>query len=76
MSGIRALQRRVAKLETARKPRPSPIVIMCGSFDAFADAAYVEVMAGTPAGDIRKRGLSTAMRLERRPAGLAASSTA
>ena len=51
MSGIRALQRRVAKLETARKPRPSPIVIMCGSFDAFADAAYAEVMAGTLAGD-------------------------
>ena len=51
MSGLRALQRRVAKLETARKPRPSPIVIMCGSFDAFADATYGEVMAGTLAGD-------------------------
>lgn len=51
MSGLRALQRRVAKLETARKPRPSPIVIMCGSFDAFADATYAEVMAGTQAGD-------------------------
>lgn len=51
MSGIRALQRRVAKLETARKPRPSPIVIMCGSFDAFADATYAEVIAGTLAGD-------------------------
>lgn len=45
MAGIRALQRRVAKLETARKPRPSAIVIMCGSFDAFADATYAEVMA-------------------------------
>ena len=43
-------QRRVAKLETARKPRPSSIVIMCGSFDAFADAAYTEVMAGALAG--------------------------
>ncbi|WP_144061958.1 hypothetical protein [Sphingomonas sp. MM-1] len=41
----------MAKLETARKPRPSPIVIMCGSFDAFADATYAEVMAGTLAGD-------------------------
>lgn len=51
MAGIRALQRRVAKLETARKPRPSPIVIMCGSFDAFADATYAEVMAGKLAGD-------------------------
>jgi len=51
VSGLGALQRRVAKLETARKPRPSPIVIMCGSFDAFADTAYAEVMAGTLAGD-------------------------
>lgn len=51
MAGLRALQRRVAKLEAARKPRPSPIVIMCGSFDAFADATYAEVMAGTLAGD-------------------------
>ena len=24
---------------------------MCGSFDAFADTAYAEVMAGTLAGD-------------------------
>lgn len=51
MSGLRALQRRVAKLETARKPRPSLIVIWCGSFEAFADATYAEVMAGTLAGD-------------------------
>lgn len=51
MAGLRALQRRVARLETARKPRPSPIVIMCGSFDAFADATYAEAMAGTLAGD-------------------------
>ncbi len=51
MAGIRALQRRVAKLETARKPRPSPIVIMCGSFDQFADTAYAEVEAGKLAGD-------------------------
>jgi len=32
-------------------PRPSPIVIMCGSFEAFADATYAEVVAGTLAGD-------------------------
>lgn len=51
MAGIRALQRRVAKLETARKPLPSPIVILCGSFDEFADATYAEVMAGKLAGD-------------------------
>lgn len=27
-------------------PRPSPIVVMCGSFDAFADATYAKVVAG------------------------------
>ena len=51
MAGIPTLQRRVAKLETARKPRPSPIVIMCGLFDALADAAYAEVEAGKLARD-------------------------
>lgn len=51
MSVLRALQRRVAKLETARKPQPSPIVIMSGLVDAFADAAYTGVIAGTLAGD-------------------------
>lgn len=51
MAGLRALQRRVTKLETVRKPRPSPIVIMCGSLDEFADATYAEVMAGKLAGD-------------------------
>lgn len=48
---LRTLQRRVAKIEKGRKPRPSPIVIMCGSFDEFADATYAEVMAGKLAGD-------------------------
>lgn len=48
---LRTLQRRVAKIEKGRKPRPSPFVILCGSFDAFADAAYAEVEAGTLAGD-------------------------
>lgn len=43
---LRALQRRVAKIEKGRKPRPSPFVILCGSFDAFADATYAEVEAG------------------------------
>lgn len=43
---LRALQRRVAKIEKGRKPLPSPIVIMCGSFEAFADAAYAEVVGG------------------------------
>lgn len=48
---LRALQRRVRRIEEARKPRPSPIVLIFGSFDAFADAAYAEVMAGTLAGE-------------------------
>jgi hypothetical protein len=46
VSGIRALQRRVAKLETARKPRPSPIAVWYGSFDKFVDATYPEIIAG------------------------------
>jgi len=48
---LRTLQRRVAKIERGRKPRPSPFVILCGSFDAFADATYAEVEAGTLGGD-------------------------
>ncbi|MES2339889.1 MAG: hypothetical protein V4537_17485 [Pseudomonadota bacterium] len=48
---LRTLQRRVAKLEKGAKPRPSPIVIMCSSFDAFADATYAEVEAGKLAGE-------------------------
>lgn len=48
---LRTLQRRVAKLEKGAKPKLSPIVILCGSFDAFADAAYAEVEAGKLGGD-------------------------
>lgn len=48
---LRALQRRVKRIEGAQKPRPSPVVVIFGSFDAFADAAYAEVMAGTLAAD-------------------------
>ncbi len=44
---LRTLQRRVAKIEKGRKPRPSPFVILCGSFEEFADAIYAEVVAGT-----------------------------
>ena len=40
MAGIRALQRRMAKLEKARKPRPSPIVVMYGSFDSFVAVMF------------------------------------
>lgn len=51
MSGIRALQRRVKRIESARKPRPSPIAVICGSFEDFADAAYAGVEAGRVAGE-------------------------
>lgn len=48
---LRTLQRRVAKIEKGRKPRPSPFVILCGTFEEFADASYAEVEAGTLGGD-------------------------
>lgn len=48
---LRTLQRRVAKLEKGREPRPSPFVILCGSFDAFVDATYADVEAGKLAGE-------------------------
>jgi K+-sensing histidine kinase KdpD len=37
----------VKKMERGQKLRPSPLVILCGSFDAFADAAYAEVEGGS-----------------------------
>ena len=37
MGAVRALQRRVLKLENAAKPQPSPIVIFYGSFDLFVE---------------------------------------
>jgi len=39
MVAVRALQCRVAKLERAGRPRPSPFVIWYGSFDNFVTAA-------------------------------------
>lgn len=43
---LRALERRVAKIEKGRKPRPSPFVLLYGSFDAFVDEAYRDAVAG------------------------------
>ncbi len=37
---IRALQRRVKRIEEGRKPRPSPIVVMFGSFDHFLAVVF------------------------------------
>jgi len=37
----------VARLEQAGKPRPSPIVIIYGSFQAFVDVVLVGYLDGT-----------------------------
>ena len=47
MAGIRALQKRTAKLEDAGKPRPSPFTILYGSFDAWVEC---EVLPGVESG--------------------------
>ena len=39
MGAVRALQRRVSKLEQINKPRPSPFVLMYGSFNRFVEVA-------------------------------------
>lgn len=49
MGGVRALQKRVTRLEQAGKPRPSPLVIMFGSFDRFVE---VLVLPGIEAGQL------------------------
>lgn len=47
MAGIRALQKRMAKLEDAGKPRPSPIALWYGSFDSWVER---EVLPGVESG--------------------------
>jgi hypothetical protein len=37
---LRALSRRVARIEQRRTPRPSPIVVMYGSFDHFVSIEF------------------------------------
>jgi hypothetical protein len=44
---LRALQRRVTRIEQARKPRPSPISRWYGSFDDWVE---LEVMPGIEIG--------------------------
>jgi hypothetical protein len=47
MGAVRALSRRAARLERAGKPRPSPFVLMFGSFDAFVEVTVLpEIEAG------------------------------
>lgn len=41
MRAVRALQRRMAKLERASKPRPSPFVRWFGSFDLFVEVVVI-----------------------------------
>jgi len=43
MAGIRALRERMANLENAEKPRPSPFAVLFGSFDAWGER---EVLPG------------------------------
>ncbi len=52
MAGIRALQKRLAKLEDAEKPRPSPFTALFGSFDAWVER---EVLPGIESGALDER---------------------
>lgn len=44
---LRALQRRVKRLETGAKPRPSPFIVWFGSFDAWVEQ---QVLPGIESG--------------------------
>ena len=46
MASTQALLKRVQRLEAARTPRPSPIVALYGSTEAFAAECMSEVAAG------------------------------
>lgn len=47
MAGVRALQKRLARLEDTGKPRPSPLTVLYGSFDAWVER---EVLPGVESG--------------------------
>lgn len=48
MSSFRALSSRLAKLERARLPKPSPFTTYFGSLDAFADTVIIPgIRSGT-----------------------------
>lgn len=51
MAGIRALQKRLGKLEDAGKPRPSPFTVLFGSFDAWVER---EVLPGIESGALAR----------------------
>lgn len=52
MAGIRALQRRIKRIEEAEKPRPSPFTVLFGSFDAWVER---EVLPGIESGALDQR---------------------
>jgi len=49
MAGIRALQRRIKRIEEAEKPRPSPFTLLFGSFDAWVER---DVLPGIESGTL------------------------
>ena len=52
MAGIRALQRRIKRIEEAEKPKPSPFTVMFGSFDAWVER---DVLPGIESGVLDRR---------------------
>lgn len=52
MAGIRALQRRIKRIEEAETPRPSPFTALFGSFDAWVEH---EVLPGIQSGALDRR---------------------
>jgi hypothetical protein len=46
MAGVRGMLERVAKLEAQRAPKASPIEVLYGSVDGFADACMEGVASG------------------------------
>lgn len=46
---LRALQRRVQRLETGAKPRPSPFARWYGSFDAWVET---QILPGIESGEL------------------------
>ncbi|MGD9664720.1 MAG: hypothetical protein AB7U34_05900 [Novosphingobium sp.] len=52
MAGIRALHKRLVKLEDAGNPRPSPFTVLYGSFDVWVER---EVLPGIESGALDRR---------------------
>lgn len=51
MRAVRALQKRMVKLERAAQPRQSPFAILYGSFDAFVET---EILPGIADGSLAR----------------------